>query len=379
MASTRVEVPFGNSNLIIETGKIAKQASGAVTVTAGGTVVLVAVCMAKRPKEGTDFFPLTVEYQEKTYSAGKIPGGFFKREGRSTEREILVSRLIDRSIRPLFPAGCFNEVQVVASVLSHDGENDPDILSMIGASAALMISDIPFDGPIGAVRICELNGQLVANPTFLARKENNTMDLVVAGWGEGIIMIEGEANEVPDARVMEGFKLAVKELEAVKKAQIQLAKEVGKPKIQIPLQVVNPAFVDFVRKEALGPLNEAYTKIADKLKREAAVNAIFEKLTGDLTPYASFNTEDHEISVHDVAAQFESLQYEVIRNNVFDKGVRADGRGLKDIRPIDCEVGVLPRTHGSALFTRGQTQSLGIVTLGTKDDEQLVEGLEETS
>jgi len=379
MAQARVEIPFGSSNLIIETGKIAKQANGAVTVTVGGTVVLVTACMAKKPREGIDFFPLTVEYQEKTYSAGRIPGGFFKREGRNTEREILVSRLIDRSVRPLFPAGCLNEVQIVASVLSHDQENDPDILAMIGASAALMVSDIPFDGPIGASRVCQLDGILTANPTFAERKEKNTMDLVVAGWGNGIVMIEGEANEVPEAEVLEGLKLALADLQASKDAQIKLAKEAGKAKTQMKVKEVNPAFAAHVRQLALGPLNDAYTKIADKQKREDAVNAVHAKLTEDLSVYAQFNTADVEISSSDVGAQFESLQYEVIRNNVFNKGVRADGRGLTDIRQLDCEVSVLPRTHGSALFTRGQTQSLGIVTLGTKDDEQLVEGLEETS
>jgi polyribonucleotide nucleotidyltransferase len=378
MAQARVEIPFGSSNLIIESGKIAKQANGAVTVSVGGTVVLATVCMAKKPREGINFFPLTVEYQEKTYSAGRIPGGFFKREGRSTEREILVSRLIDRSVRPLFPAACLNEVQIVVSVLSHDGENDPDILAMIGASAALMVSDIPYDGPIGATRVSLINDELAANSTFLARKES-VMDLVVAGWGDGIVMIEGEAKEVPEAKVLEGLKLALKDLQASKEAQKQLAKQIGKPKTQIPLQEASAAFVAHVRQLALGPLNEAYTKIADKLQRQDAVSALFEKLTGDLTAYAQFNTEAHEISASDVTLQFESLQYEVIRKNVFDKGIRADGRGLTDIRQLDCEVSVLPRTHGSALFTRGQTQSLGIVTLGTKDDEQLVEGLEETT
>ena len=379
MAQGRVEIPFGSSSLIIETGKLAKQANGAVVLSLGGTVVLVTACMAKKPREGMDFFPLTVEYLEKTYSAGRIPGGFFKREGRSTEREILVSRLIDRSVRPLFPAGCLNEVQIIASVLSHDGEHDPDILAMIGASAALMISDIPYDGPIGATRVCLIDGELIANPTFAQRKEKNTMDLVVAGWGDGIVMIEGEALEVPEAKVLEGLKLALKDLQAAKQAQVQLAKQVGKPKTKMQVKEVPEGFAAHVRQLALGPLNDAYTKVADKLKREEAVNAVFEKLTSDLGAYSKFNTEAHEISAGDVAGQFETLQYEVIRNNVFDKGIRADGRGLKDIRQLDCEVSVLPRTHGSALFTRGQTQSLGIITLGTKDDEQLVEGLEETS
>jgi len=378
MAQGRVEIPFGASNLIIESGKIAKQANGAVILSVGGTVVLVTACMAKKPREGIDFFPLTVEYQEKTYSAGRIPGGFFKREGRSTEREILVSRLIDRSVRPLFPQGCLNEVQIVASVLSHDGENDPDILAMIGASGALMVSDIPYDGPIGAVRVCLINGELMANPTFAQRKES-TMDLVVAGWGDGIVMIEGEANEIPEAKVLEGLEFALKHLQASKEAQMQLVKQTAKPKTQIELKEVHPDFVARVRQLSLGPLNDIYTKIADKQKREDALSALIEKLTGDLSVYAEFNTEASEITASDVITQFEALQYEVIRNNVFDKGIRADGRGLKDIRQLDCEVSVLPRTHGSALFTRGQTQSLGIITLGTKDDEQLVEGLEETS
>ncbi|MDE2221837.1 MAG: polyribonucleotide nucleotidyltransferase [Candidatus Omnitrophica bacterium] len=379
MAQARVEIPFGSSSLVIESGKLAKQANGAVTVSCGGTVVLVTACMAKQPREGIDFFPLTVEYQEKTYSAGKIPGGFFKREGRSTEREILVSRLIDRSIRPLFPEGCLNEVQVIASVLSHDGENDPDILAMIGASAALMVSDIPFDGPIGASRVCLIDGTLTANPTFAQRKEKNTMDLVVAGWGSGIVMIEGESIEVPEPQVLEGLKMALDTLQAAKNAQVQLAKQAGKARVEIPLRHVNPDFAAYVRQQAIGPLNDAYTKIADKQKREEAVNAVFAKLTENMDAYAQFNSKEHEIGKGDIAAQFEILQYEVIRNNVFDKGIRADGRGLKDIRDISCEAGVLPRTHGSALFTRGQTQSLGVITLGTKDDEQLIEGLEETS
>ena len=205
------------------------------------------------------------------------------------------------------------------------------------------------------------------------------MDLVVAGWGDGIVMIEGEANEVPEAKVLEGLKFALKHLQASKEAQMQLVKQVSKPKTQIEIKEVHPDFANHIRKLALGTLNEIYTKIADKQKRDDAVNALFEKLTGDLSAYAEFNTEKSEITASDVIAQFEALQYEVIRNNVFDKGIRADGRGLKDIRQLDCEVSVLPRTHGSALFTRGQTQSLGIITLGTKDDEQLVEGLEETS
>jgi polyribonucleotide nucleotidyltransferase len=241
-----------------------------------------------------------------------------------------------------------------------------------------MVSDIPYDGPIGAVRVCLIDDELVANPTFAQRKTSK-MELVVAGWGDGIVMIEGEANEIPEAKVLEGLKLALKHLQASKEAQVQLAKQTGKPKTQIKLKEVHPDFAKKVRQLAMGTLNDIYTKIADKQKRDDAVSALLEKLSGDLGVYAEFNTTESEITAGDVIAQFEVLQYEVIRNNVFDKGIRADGRGLKDIRQLDGEVGVLPRTHGSALFTRGQTQSLGIITLGTKDDEQLVEGLEETS
>jgi len=371
---TRVETSFGGQTLIIETGKLAKQAGGAVTVTVGGTVVLVAATMAKKAKEGQGFFPLTVEYQERTYAAGKFPGGFFKREGRPSEREILISRLIDRPIRPLFPEGFLNEVQVVATVLSHDGQNDPDILAMVGSSAALMISDIPFDGPIGAARVALIDGELVANPTF-EQRENSIMDLVVAGWGDGFIMIEGEAEQVPEAKVLEGLKLCLSTLKAVKDIQVQLQKQAGKPKVQIEVKTPNGAFVKKVRSLAEAGLQKIYSGTADKGARENAVNALFDSLTKDMGIYAEFAREGEEFSEGDVHAAFETLQYEIIRSNVFTKQLRADGRGLKDIRAIECEVAVLPRTHGSSLFTRGQTQSLGIVTLGTKDDEQLIENL----
>lgn len=376
MSTARVEASFGSQKIIIESGKLAKQAGGAVTVTVGGTVVLVTACMAKKAKEGQGFFPLAVEYQERTYAAGKIPGGFFKREGRPSEREVLVSRLIDRPTRPLFPEGFLNEVQVVATVLSHDGENDPDILAMIGSSAALMISEIPFDGPIGAVRVGLIDGQLVANPTF-AERSNSSMDLVIAGWGDGIIMIEGEADQVPEAKVLEAMKLALDTQKAYQVIQKDLQKQIGKTKAVIDVKKPNDVFAKKVRSLAFDRLQKAYTSIADKAERENAVNDIFADLTKDVTVYADCATVEGEaFTAGDVHAVYESLQYEVIRNNVFQKQLRADGRGLKDIRQIDSEVGVLPRTHGSSLFTRGQTQALGVVTLGTKDDEQLVESLE---
>ncbi len=378
MSTARVQVPFGSQTLTIESGKLAKQANGAVTVTVGETIVLVTACIAKKPREGMDFFPLSVEYQEKTYSAGKIPGGFFKREGRPTEKEILTSRVIDRPIRPLFPEGMRNEVQVVATVLSHDMENDPDILAMIGASAALSVSDIPFDGPIGAVRVGLIDGVLVANPTFEQRK-TSIMDLVVAGWGDGIVMIEGEASQVPEAKVLEGLKFALSALQPTKDIQLELQKKIGKAKINVKVQTPNAKFTAKVRSLAMNRLTEIYNGTADKGARETAVSELQDKLSADMTVYADCAQEGEELKASGVGAIFETLQYEVIRGNVFNKKQRADGRGLKDIRAISCEAGVLPRTHGSSLFTRGQTQSLGVITLGTKDDEQMVEALENTT
>ncbi len=376
MSTAQVQAPFGDETLIIETGKWAKQAGGAVTVTVGGTVVLVTACMAKSPREGIDFFPLTVEYQERTYAAGRIPGGFFKREGRPTEREVLVSRLIDRPIRPLFPEGFLNEVQIVATVLSHDGEHDPDCLAMIGSSCALMVSDVPFDGPIGAVRVGLIDGQLVANPTF-SQRANSAMELVVAGWGDGVVMIEGEADQVPESKVLEGLQFALDALKAVKALQVELQKKAGKTKTKVELAAPNQALIANVRSSAFPQLEKIYTSIAEKSARESAVSELSSSLTKDLTVYQEFAPKGgKEISANQVKAIFETLQYEVIRSNVFNKKLRADGRGLNDIRTIECEVAVLPRTHGSALFTRGQTQSLGVITLGTKDDEQLVESLE---
>lgn len=378
MANVRVEAPYGSSKIIIESGKLAKQANGAVTVTVGGTVVLVTACMSAKPREGLDFFPLSVEYQEKTYAAGKFPGGFFKREGRSSEREILVSRLIDRPIRPLFADGFYNDVQVVANVISHDGENDADIPAIIGASAALHVSDIPYDGPIGAVRIALIDDKLVANPTFSERAKS-TMDLVVVGWGDGIVMIEGEALEVPEETVLKGLQMAIDVMESSKKIQDELRAKAGKQKAKVELKQPNHEFIAKVRELAMPRLNEIYTKIADKLEREAAVNTLFDTITLDMDAYAAFVKDGHEISKDGVKAIFETMQYEIIRGNVFTRGLRADGRGLKDIRQIDSEVSVLPRTHGSSIFTRGQTQALGVVTLGTKDDEQLIESLENTT
>ena len=371
----RVEVDYGTNRLVIETGKLAKQASGSALVSCGGTAVLVTVCIAGKPREGIDFFPLTVEYQEKTYAAGKIPGGFFKREGRQTEKEILTSRLIDRPIRPLFPEGLFNEVQVIATVLSADNENDPDVLAINGASAALMLSDIPFDGPISAVRVGLVEGQFIINPTYEQRAVS-TLDFVVAGDAQGIVMIEGDSKEVPEAKIKEMLAYAHKALQPVRVIQSELQKTAGKAKTQVETKLVPPAFVAKVRGMGMARLSEILSGTVDKKTREKALNDLFATLVADMAVYAEFKKGKADISENDVKAVFEIMQYDVMRQNVFERQLRADGRGLNEIRALSAETGILARTHGSGLFTRGQTQSLATVTLGTKIDEQLIEALD---
>lgn len=378
MSIHRVEVPYGAGILSIETGKYARQAAGAAVVSCGGTVVLVAACMAKTIRDGIDFFPLTVEYQEKTYSAGKIPGGFFKREGKSTEKEVLTARLIDRPLRPLFPEGFFNEVQIVATVLSADDQYDPDVLSIIGASAALMVSDIPFDGPISAVRVGEVDGQFVVNPTYVQR-ESSSLDFIIAGDAEGIVMVEGEGKEIPETRINEMFAFAHQALQASRHVQKELAAKVARVKTQVKTMVLPQAFIEKVRSLGMARLTEIFNGVADKKQREGMLNELFAALSTDLTPYADFKRGDEAITAKDVAAVFEIMQYDLIRKNVFEKGVRVDGRGLTEIRAVSGEVGLLQRPHGSAVFTRGQTQGLATITLGTKIDEQMIESLNGTT
>ncbi len=378
MSIGRIEIPFGSSNLILETGKLAKQANGAVLVTLGGTSVLVTACMSRKPKEGTDFFPLMVEYQEKTYAAGRIPGGFFKREGRPTEKEILTSRVIDRPIRPLFPEGFFHEVQVVATVLSSDGQNDPDILGLVGASAALHISDIPFSRAIGAVRVAMIDGKFIINPTF-EQRETAEADFVVAGHQDGLIMIEGESGVMAEDKVVEGLRLAQEALIPSVIAQDELRKTIGLEKSAVMILETNKVLFSKVRELAHSRLTKAYD-IADKGKREEALGNLLDDFTKDMAIFDACKRDEKEtITSGQIRAIFDQVEYEVVRTSVFERGIRADGRGLNEVRKIDCEVGVLPRTHGTGLFTRGQTQSLAVVTLGTRDDEQMVEALEGTS
>jgi polyribonucleotide nucleotidyltransferase len=375
MSQARVEVAYGTNQLVMETGKLAKQAGGAVMVSCGDTVVLVTACIAGKPRVGIDFFPLTVEYQEKTYSAGKIPGGFFKREGRQTEKEVLTSRLIDRPIRPLFPEGLFNEVQVMATVLSADDKVDPDVLAIMGASAALMISDIPFDGPISAVRIGLVDGQFIVNPSYEERSKSE-LDFIIAGDAKGIVMVEGDGKEVPEAKIKELLAFAHKALQPSRDIQLELQKKAGKEKTAVNTKVLPPAFIEKVKGIGMARLSEILSGMADKKSREKALNEVFASLVADMTVYAEFKKGTEDISENDVKAVFEIMQYEVMRKNVFEKQLRADGRGLKEVRALSAEVGIMPRTHGTGLFTRGQTQSLTTVTLGTKIDEQLIEALD---
>ena len=378
MNLARVEIPFGAQTLVIETGKLAKQANGSVIVTYGGTAVLVTACMSGSPREGIDFFPLLVEYQEKTYSAGQIPGGFFKREGRPTQKEILTARVIDRPIRPLFPDGFFNEVQVVATVLSSDGENDPDILALIGASSALEISDIPFSGPIGAARVVMADGEFILNPTY-EQREDAQLDFIVAAKGDGLVMIEGEGKEVPEDKVLEALKFAEDHMGTVVEIQKELKAQCGKAKADVATKPRNEALLQKIRETAGQRLTEVYG-IADKTHRDEARAQLLKDLTADLSVYDSCKrSDDEQITEGSIRSLFDFVEYDEVRRLIFEEGRRADGRGPKEIRDLCGEVDFLPRTHGSSLFTRGQTQSLGVITLGSKRDEQLVESLEGTT
>jgi polyribonucleotide nucleotidyltransferase len=364
----KFERSLGSQNIIIETGRMAKQADGAVTVQLGGTVVLVAAVCSKEAREGADFFPLTCEYQEKTYAAGKIPGGFFKREGRPSEKEILTARLIDRPIRPLFPHGFVNEMQVVAWVISSDSENDSDVLAMLGASAALTISDIPFDGPIAAVRVGRIGGKLVINPTF-ADLNSSDLDLVVAGNRTSVLMVESGSNEISEGELLEAIKFGHSQMQPLIDMQEEMAKACGKPKREIKLQKVDEGLLKDVKKASVARLEEI-NKLHTKEQREEAMDQLAKELI------EKFVTEESGIQEKDVKYALYEAEKEEVRKFIIEKKKRVDGRAFDQIRQITCEVGVLPRTHGSGLFTRGQTQSLSVTTLGTAADEQIIDALE---
>ena len=355
---------IGDKQVIIETGKLAKQADGAVTVQLGETVIIVAAVAATKAKPGQEFFPLTVDYREKAAAAGKFPGGYFKREGRPTEKEILTCRLTDRPIRPLFPKGWYNEVQVQTVVLSADGQNDPDILSIIGASAALTVSDIPWAGPLGAVRVARVNGKFIGNPTH-AEQADSDLDLVYVGNEHDVVMFEGAAKEITEADFNAALQFGHECCQPIIAAQKQLAAKCGKAKRQITVNVV-PEEILKEAKALAGDRIVPALLTPGKLAREGAVKAIFDDVGVKLV--AKFGAEKVTEFVLKDAAYY--IQKEAVRALVLDQGKRLDGRTLDQVRPISCEVGVLPRAHGSAIFVRGETQAVSLVTLGTSDDSQ---------
>lgn len=354
--------------MIIEAGKMAKQADGSCTVQQGGTVVLVTAVCSGEPREGIDFFPLTCEYQERTYAAGKIPGGFFKREGRPSEKEILTARLIDRPIRPLFPKGFINEVQIVAIVVSSDGENDPDVLAMLGASTALTISDIPFNGPIAAVRVGRVDGKFIINPTY-QELETSDIDMVVSGNRSAVIMVEAGANEVGEDVMLDAIKFGHAGLQPLLDMQEKLAGECGKKKRDIEFYKIDEELLKKVKELSVAKLGQI-NLLSTKEQREEAMSQLSKDLKGKLI------TEESEYTEKDVKAALNEVEEDEVRKFIIEKRKRVDGRKFDEIRQITCEVGILPRTHGSALFTRGQTQSLSVTTLGTSADEQIIDALE---
>jgi polyribonucleotide nucleotidyltransferase len=363
-----VELDIAGRTLRLETGRVAKQADGSIWASYGETVVLATAVSAQTAKPGTDFLPLTVDYQEKTYAAGKIPGGYFKREGRPSEKEVLTSRLIDRPLRPLFPENYYFETQVIASVLSVDKTGSSDVIGITAASAALAISNIPFHGPVAGVKIGRVNGQFVVNPD-LETMDKSELHLVVAGTKDAVMMVEAGANELPESTMLQALELAHAEIKKIVAKIDELAKKVGNKKREVQAEVIAPALAAQVKTMVAQPIRDAIM-IPNKTARQERLDQILAEAVEKL------KNPDQPTSERHIKIVFHGLEYTEVRNMILEKGSRADGRGPADIRPITCEVGVLPRTHGSALFTRGETQSLAVVTLGTTDDEQRIDALE---
>ncbi len=365
----RVSRKIGDQELILETGKIGKQANGCVYAQIGGTAVIATVCASHEAKEGLDFVPVTVEYNEKFYAAGKIPGGFVKREGRPKEKEILVSRLIDRPMRPLFEASFGREIQIVPTCVSVDGVNPPDILAVIASSAAVSISDIPFHGPVAACRVGYLDGEYIINPTY-EQMEKVQLEIVVAGTKDGFTMVEGGANEVSEEIMLGALEKSQAFITDMCLLQEELVKLAGKEKLPLLPITVELANKEAIEAEAL-PLMQTACFLKGKVARSEAV----EKIKMDIADKYSEQLED-PIQAKLFGALFDDMQYNLLRSSILEKGLRIDGRGTEDIRPITCEINVLPRPHGSALFTRGETQSLAVTTLGTALDEQVYDDIE---
>src|SRR6184192_727760 len=361
----KVTAQIGATPISIETGKIARLADGAVVVTCGDTMVLASAVSATNIKEGQDYFPLTVDYREKAAAVGKFPGGYFKREGRPTEKETLTSRMIDRPLRPLFPQGYFYDTQIISILLSADGENDPDILAINGASAALSVSDIPFAGPIGAVRVGRVNGQFVANPTLTERQQSD-LDLVYVSLENDVIMIEGAANELPEAEFIKALEFAHTQAREMIRAQKELASQRAKPKREMPLLIVKPELLEIAYHVA-GERIEGALYTPGKVARAKAVEGLREQVKTSIL-------EKHpETDAFSISQAFDHVQKKAFRISILDKKKRVDGRSYQDLRPITCEVGVLPRAHGSAIFQRGETQALALVTLAPIEEAQNID------
>lgn len=361
----KVTAQVGANLITIETGRIAKLADGSVVVSCGETMVMASAVSATVVKEGQDFFPLTVDYREKAAAAGKFPGGYFKREGRPTEKETLTSRMTDRPLRPLFPQGYFYDTQVISILLSADGENDPDILSINGASAALAVSDIPFKGPIGAVRVGRVNGQFVANPTHTDRVHSD-LDLIYVGTENDVIMIEGAANQLPEAEFLNALEFAHGHARELIRAQKELAAQVGKPKREMPLLSVKPELLEIAYQVA-GDRIEGALYTEGKVARAKAVDALREEVR------AAVLEKYPEADDFAISQAFDYVQKKAFRISVLEKKKRMDGRGYQDLRPISCEVAVLPRAHGSAIFQRGETQALALATLAPIEEAQMID------
>src|SRR5437762_8524432 len=361
----RKELSWGGRRLVLETGKMARQADGAVLATYGETTVLCTAVAMKAAKPGQDFFPLTVNYQEKTFAAGKIPGGFFKREGRPSEKETLTSRLIDRPVRPLFAPGFRNETQVVCTVLSHDLENDPDVVALIGSSAALTLSGIPFMGPIAGCRVGYINGDYVLNPT-VDQLPGSQLDLLVAGTGDGVLMVESEAKELSEEIMLGAVIFGHKSFQPVIDAIIELAETCAKEPWNIAAPPASKAAIETRLRDAVGPQIEAAYRERSKQGRSNQLDA------AKATAESLFQDETERALAYKL---FKDLEKEIVRGAILRDGTRIDGRDTKTVRPIDCQVGILPRAHGSVLFTRGETQAIVVATLGTGQDEQIIDAL----
>jgi polyribonucleotide nucleotidyltransferase len=364
-----IEVEVGGQTITLETGRLAKQANGAVLVRCGDTVVLVAATMREDVREGQDFFPLTVDVEERHYAAGKIPGGFIKRESRPSEKAILAARQIDRPIRPLFPKGFMNEIHIVATTLSVDFETSYDVLATLGASAALTISNIPFGGPVGSVHVGRIDGQLVVNPSLEELQDESDMDLVVTGTADAIVMVEAGAKQVSESVIVEALKLAHDEIRKLVAVQLELQRQIGKPKWDVPSWTVDEGVLEEVR-TGFGAALDAATSVAGKKERMDATAEV------KTSAYAQLIAEEADAErITQVRRAVAKLEKDIIRDRIAVKKIRPDGRATDEVRPISCEVGVIPRTHGSALFTRGETQAMSLLTLGGTGEFQRIDGL----